>query len=275
MKLVNVVWRVAGWASKVIALALVAAPAAFAVDGVFEINQAKMLANGATYPFNIANSGSYRLTSNINTIVVPFSQDRTVITITASNVTLDLNGFTINGTNTCTTPNGFGFSIQCTNSGTGIGIQVTGPSNNIVIKNGIIRGMGGAGIDITAGSNHVIENVTVTESGGVGIRIVSGRVNHAVAVRNYLNGISVQGGMISDVYSSLNGGNGIHMEDGAIVASNASANGGFGLQLGNTVGYSNVTATYNNGGAGSVQVSAGVSGTGNVCNHSLVSSACP
>jgi len=270
MKSVNLLWRVARWTSKIVALALAASPMAFAVDGIFEINQAKLIANGSA-PFLIDKPGSYRLTSNLD--VTPFF-GLTAISIQASNVTVDLNGFTINGPNTCTTPSGFGTSIQCTQNGTGYGIFAQGYSN-IVVKNGIIRGTHATGIVLDQGYNHVVENVTVAESGN-GVRIANGRINHVVAVQNGNFGVEVVGGgVVSDVYSALNGGYGIGIADGTVVASNASANGSYGLQLGATVGYSNVTATYNKGGSGNLQILGGVNGTGNVCNHTAGSSVCP
>jgi len=62
-----------------------------AVDGVKLIDHATVLARGG-YPYQIKEAGSYRLSGNL---VV--SGGANAIDITVSNVTLDLNGFTISG----------------------------------------------------------------------------------------------------------------------------------------------------------------------------------
>ncbi len=81
-----------------IALLLLAlAGPALAVDGVIEINQTCAVNTGcsvgdsAGLPVSITNPGSYRLTSNLTT----GSKQVTAILITTSDVTVDLNGFTI------------------------------------------------------------------------------------------------------------------------------------------------------------------------------------
>ena len=63
-----------------------------AVDGTIEINQAKILANGGFGLFTVGASGSYRLTGNL---AVPTGL--TGLSVTASYVTIDLNGFSIIG----------------------------------------------------------------------------------------------------------------------------------------------------------------------------------
>jgi hypothetical protein len=76
----------------------------YAVDGIVLINQANALAGNVTpgdvpgFPVTISQAGSYRLTGNLSVADV----NTTAILITAENVTLDLNGFTISGPNACT-----------------------------------------------------------------------------------------------------------------------------------------------------------------------------
>jgi hypothetical protein len=87
------------WGLALFAAAMLAfAASAGAVDGIIEINQAKVLANGGSFPYTIAaaNAGqSYRLTGPLK---VPASTDG--IDVNAPNVTIDLNGFTISGPGT-------------------------------------------------------------------------------------------------------------------------------------------------------------------------------
>lgn len=71
--------------------------AAFAVDGVFEINQVCATAtgcfsgDGAGFPVTISKPGSYRLTGNLTAD----PQQLSAIEITSSEVQLDLNGFAV------------------------------------------------------------------------------------------------------------------------------------------------------------------------------------
>jgi hypothetical protein len=83
----------------VIMLALVLPSAALAVDGVVLIDQNKAAAGGVSlgdtpgFPISITQPGSYRLASNLTA-----PANTNAINITASNVTIDLNGFSVTGT---------------------------------------------------------------------------------------------------------------------------------------------------------------------------------
>lgn len=61
----------------------------FALDGQILINQTTVMAAGG-FPYLISQPGSYKLSGNL---IVPSYKDR--IHIQSSNVTLDLNGFSI------------------------------------------------------------------------------------------------------------------------------------------------------------------------------------
>lgn len=106
------------------ALFAVVSPA-LAVDGTILIDQAKAFAGNVTpgdspgFPVTITQPGSYRLASNLRPPAAT-----TAIQITASNVTLDLNGFGLIGAS----------------SGAVAGIQYVGPlpAKNITIRNGVI-----------------------------------------------------------------------------------------------------------------------------------------
>ena len=82
-------------ASMFFAAAMLAwAASAGAVDGTIEINDAKVKAAGGC-PYKITavtNSGSYRLTGNLS---APAGTEG--IDVSANNVTIDLNGFSITG----------------------------------------------------------------------------------------------------------------------------------------------------------------------------------
>ncbi len=92
--------------------------------------------------------GSYYLTSDVGS-----GGMTTGITISADNVTLDLNGFSVIGNGTLFVN----------------GIDLTGTPHNIVIKNGTVRNWGSSGIDMHAGSHCRIVNVRATDNSGAGI----------------------------------------------------------------------------------------------------------
>jgi len=151
------------------ALLLITVSPSLAVDGVIEINQAKALAGGVTpgdaagFPVTIDQSGSYRLTSNL--ILATTGDHAIQITSTSQNVTIDLNGFSITGPNSCT---GGGSSISCTFNSGGHGILMDQGVDSVRVMNGAIQGMGGNGI---AGStvNLFLEGVAVSENGSSGV----------------------------------------------------------------------------------------------------------
>ena len=68
-----------------------------AADGVIEINQAIVEANGG-FPYVISEPGSYKLSGNLT---VP-DENTTAIEVGAHGVTVDLNGFAIIGPVQCT-----------------------------------------------------------------------------------------------------------------------------------------------------------------------------
>src|SRR5689334_9768577 len=92
------------WRIRVVAGLAVLACNLYAVDGVVLFNQASALAGNVTpgdapgFPVTISVPGSYRLTGNI--ALTDLSAN--VIEITADNVTIDLNGFSLIGPVVCT-----------------------------------------------------------------------------------------------------------------------------------------------------------------------------
>jgi len=170
-------------------------PAAQAVDGVFEINTACVNfgcfpGDSGGFPVSITQSGSYRLTSNLNTTNASVD----MIDINANNVTLDLNGFEISGPVTCT-----GSPVSsCSGTGSGFGIDVNG--DQVTIENGSIRGTGDACISATLGNdNSRFRDLTLTECGGAGIVAASGRIDRIVVSRSEQAGIN---SLIGTIYVS-------------------------------------------------------------------------
>ena len=187
-----------------------------AVDGVVLINQNAALAGNVTpgdapgFPVTISVSGSYRLSSNL---MVPdaFSD---AIFITANDVTIDLNGFSIIGPVVCQ-----GIPPVCS-PGTGSGVSSF--KDNVSISNGKILGMAfgtflngtairvekiqaignsAGGIVSSSPGDTAVIGCTATGNGGDGI-IVDGLADGNIALFNGGNGIRTLGTAIHNVSSN-------------------------------------------------------------------------
>jgi parallel beta-helix repeat protein len=178
-----------------------------AVDGVVLIDQNRALAGSVTpgdapgFPVTISQPGSYRLSGNLT---VP-NVDTTAIDITADNVTIDLNGFSIIGPNVCSL-------LACSlgsESSLGKGVY-SYSSSSISVVNGSIRGTGGEGIWLRGFGNYV-EKVHVDSSGASGIVVAYGVVIGNTVTRNN-TGIQLYG-------------------SGTVSGNNAVGNRGVGFQI--------------------------------------------
>jgi hypothetical protein len=153
---------------------------ASAVDGVLEINDTSVIAAGG-YPFAIAAGGSYVLTGDLT------PGPATGITVTAPNVRLDMNGFSIVG-------GGGPFGID---AGLATGFKVKNGSITGFALAGLLAGpesqvykmrIAGNGAGITAGDCLVVENV-ITANGGVGLQANRCKVENNVISMNLDSGI--------------------------------------------------------------------------------------
>jgi hypothetical protein len=189
----------------------------------------------------ITTSGSYRLTGNLT-----LDNTSNGISVTASDVMIDLNGFTITGPVTCS---GGGSSLVCSPSSGWRGISVLDPAARVEIRNGRVRGFGSTGVVV--GPYSRVEHLVVTSNGGDGV---------------YAGFYSV----IDAVQSSGNGGYGIDLDrnvevtrsttfenkqfgvlcgDGCIIRENVSKlNGASGFNVGNYGVVSGNVAENNEGG---------------------------
>ena len=180
------------------------APPSWAVDGVIEINQASVKAAGG-FPFVISQSGSYRLTSNLDVTDASarppgtLAENTTAIVLKADDVTIDLNGFAIIG------PTGCGGSpLVCTPTGSGRGIDANSfVAIDTVVVNGIVRGMGKEGIILNEPSR--VERVMARFNGGTGI--FADAVSRSTADKNGNRGIETR--TATDCLAKENGDIGI------------------------------------------------------------------
>lgn len=263
--------------------------AAFAVDGVLEINQACAINGGcfkddtAGFPVTLSEPGSYRLTSNLLT----GTRAVTAILITTSDVTVDLNGFTI----ACFF--GVFIPVQCTavTPGTGHGVAVDDLSRfRVTVRNGVVRGMGDHGIrvghqgrvekvhaagngdgGIFAGISSTVTGNTVYNNGGSGIGgasacTVTGNTSKGNGDREIFAGPS---STVTGNTALGNGGTGISASAGSLVIGNAVRfSTGFGIDLSSSSsGYRENVISENTAGT----VSAGTNLGNNLCD----SGACP
>lgn len=256
-------------------LALIAMPAR-AVDGVLEIHQACVATgcfpgDGPGFPVEIAEPGSYRLTSNLQ---VP-DEDTTGIEVTVELVTIDLNGFAIRGVTQCSV-------TECSPAGDGTGIDGSSGHSNVRVRNGSVESMGASGIHLAAGSS--VEDVHAASNGGTGIvaeRIVdsvslanggtgigsdqNGATEGCIARLNHGDGIRSTGVVVNSA-SFSNSGSGIVSSLAGVIRGNVVAdNDGLGLELGPTSGYADNTLISNNGGSSNPQVSGGIELGTNIC----------
>ncbi|MFO7871367.1 MAG: right-handed parallel beta-helix repeat-containing protein [Kiritimatiellia bacterium] len=98
-------------------------------------------------PVVITNPGAYFLPGSMDG-----SNDASGIVLDASDVTIDLNGFSLTGTTN---------SIN--------GIEVTGQHQNIEIRNGVLRDWGGFGLMATSASDVVVIEVNAVHNGAGGL----------------------------------------------------------------------------------------------------------
>ena len=188
---------------------------------------------GGTSPVSIG-SGSYYLTGNVT-----IGASANGITVTAGNVTIDLNGFTLAGAG----------------SGSGSGILLNGGVSNVTISNGTIRNWGSHGINGLGNSKVRAEKLRVISNGGIGIAAdVNAEVVNCVAESNVGNGIQatdnclIKNCQVTGTTGSP--GDGIFLgQAAAVTGCVASGNSGFGIRTGNssTVTASNCVSNSGNG----------------------------
>ena len=164
-------------------------------------------------PFTITQSGSYYLSRNLQFTAASGH----AITITVSEVTLDLRGHTLSSTAAVT----------------GDGIRINASLRNVTVTNGIVTGATGVAI---VGSNPI--NLSTTPGGFAnGINAVSGpqsvglRFSHLSISGCRTIGLNAGlGPVVEHVTASLNGGVGIDTEDGSVSHCAAYLNAGTGIR---------------------------------------------
>jgi hypothetical protein len=195
-------------AAILISAALMFSAPAFAIDGQVLINQSTVMAAGG-FPYKITQPGSYKLSGNL--VVSAVSTDG--IDILTSNVTIDLNGFTISGPVTCAGADG---GISC-GASTGKGID-GGIIQNITVRNGSVVGFG-TGISLSGdaaavGANYLVEEIHASGNQREGIVVARGVVRRNTASLNGVDGIDAVNSIVTENVANLNGTYGLICEFG-------------------------------------------------------------
>lgn len=209
---------------------------ATAGDGVIEINQARALQGGVTsgdnpgFPIEIFASGSYRLTGDL---AVPPGAPAGLF-VYASGTHLDLNGFTISSTTSCS-----GQPLVCAPVGTGIGIDASG-ANGVSVRNGRVTGFGVYALFFAEGSRA--EGIIVESNGAGGIVTDRGCTVSGNTLRgNGGRGIVVgSGSRVTSNVVDLSGGTGITAASPALIEDNVVTRSGGASMAGGGAIASNV-----------------------------------
>lgn len=194
------------------------------------IDQNKALAGGlsvgdsAGFPVILSQSGSYKLTSNL---VVPAGSKG--IVVTAPQVTIDLNGYSLIGPSTCTRDASTRevVCMQTDNITHGIDASAGGGT---AVRNGTVKGFGGYGI--YAGGMDRYEALRLTENAG-GVGEVAGlgySISSSTIDLNGSNGVFAARGLVTNCRVARNGANGVSGTAALVVAdSTVTGNRLFGL----------------------------------------------
>ncbi len=220
------------------------------------VSAQRLIGQVKTFPIVISKSGSYKLRSNI---VVP-DANTTAISVTADNVTIDLNGFSILGPVVCS---GGPPVTSCTPTSTGsagYGVDsLTALKAGTTVLNGTVQGLGRSGLNlgsrarvrdvrvvsngadgVYAGGQATITGNTAAGNGGNGFFIQDAAVvSGNVAFGNLADGISVWTGIVNGNDVRSNGGHGIEDGGGTVIGNACFFNiNGLGVP-GGEVGYTN------------------------------------
>ena len=189
----------------------------------------------SSLPFKITAEGSYYLTANLIA-----TGSTAGITISADNVTLDLNGFALVGGG----------------SGNVTGINVPAAQKNILIRNGTVRGWTNGGINASNATNSVIQGIRLSNNTAqstffniAGLSVGNGSTVKDCLVANNTNshGISVGNACtVSGCVVRTNSvGVGIRATDNCYVVGNISDSNGTGIAMGSGNRIESNSCTFN------------------------------
>jgi parallel beta-helix repeat protein len=173
--------------------------------------EARTIVNGTNTPgdatdlFVISQPGSYYLTTNIVGV-----SGKNGIEITANNVTLDLNGFALQGV-----------------SGAENAIYIPNASVNVTVRNGAISGWEGVNLSLP-GLPAMYQGGGVVSASSSSLNLVFERLN----VAGNSTGFSIfSGGVVRDCNVANNSQDGMDVSSGTVSGCAVQDNGGIGIYL--------------------------------------------
>ena len=164
-------------------------------------------------PYTIASPGSYYLTTNLTGV-----SGQHGITISNNDVTLDLNGFALQGV-----------------PGSLFGVNVPVSVTNLVLRNGKVRGWDSVGVLAGSARNGEFSELQVSQNGAEGLSCgTASLLNRCSAFTNGGNGISAgDNSRVVDCLAYRNTGIGFSLGKAcSIRGCSAELNGGNGIQCG-------------------------------------------
>jgi len=221
--------------------ALLAASSAFAQTA---IDQNRALAGSVTpgdapgFPVTLSQPGSYKLTGNLT---VPMGVKG--IVITADEVTLDLNGFTVKGPSSCTRDNATRVVACSYQSEQSIGIDASA-SEGAEVRNGTVKGFGGVGLSLGRLGRYGNLRLTQSRFGasysetGPGLTALlanpGNTFSHSLFDTNLLSGVAMYVGFVTNSRAVNNGDNGFQggSRNFVVAESQARGNRNSGLHAG-------------------------------------------
>ncbi|MCH8146656.1 MAG: right-handed parallel beta-helix repeat-containing protein [Planctomycetes bacterium] len=217
-------------------------PAGPVESTMLPLNQVEARTPISSLPFTIDQGGSYFLTGSLTGV-----SGSNGITVTAGDVTLDLNGFSLIGV-----------------PGSLDGIHVPGTIFNLTVRNGGVSFWKEDGVDAANALSSVIENVRSFGNLGTGLKIGASSTIRNSGGPNGGDGISTGDGCsITDCTANGSSGNGIVAGPHNRVANcTANFNGLIGIQVGTGSIVSSCTAAENFGDGISMRLSVGCTVTG-------------
>lgn len=236
------------------------------------IDQSKAMAGGITpgdaagYPVTLSVPGSYKLTSHL---WVPAGTSG--IVITASGVSLDLNGFGIYSSTIDTDCSGAGATLQCkVTGGADHGVTAAAGVTDTRVQNGIVANFGGYALRLN--ERAIVTRLRASRLGSGGISVGEDSLLAEVSAYRAVGiGISALGGaLIADAAADGNAKTGIAVgfgtAGGLVVSSRATGNGAGGMRSFSL--YTNFVDNIADGSAVGATIAGGVHTAGNYCNSS-------
>lgn len=255
-------------------LALAASITIARADGIIDLNQdcatAGCFAGDApNFPILISQPGHYRLTSDL---APPAETVAIIANLPTGHFTLDLNGFTVKGDNSCPE---FPLPVtECLYFGGANGLTLLAAGGSL--RNGTVRGFRGSGVRGTLKGGFVIEDVTFVENGSDGLALNLSEPGFGLVIRN--SRFVRNGGMgfsdafgagdarhthIADSLFVGNLGMGARVAGGTVVRSTFHQNGGASAGFGDCRIIDSHLYFNNGGGAQITQCQ----GAGNFCSN--------